>query len=115
VKQAEITLREVDHNQKIADESIQAQAEDRKDERRVQTIMDRSRMFFAAAVMAMTLAFVVVALWMNKDALVLDVVKVMLGFVGGWGLPSHGAEANGGLTTKATDRSLPLLLQSLRP
>lgn len=85
VKQAEIALREVDHNQKIADKSIQAQAEDRKDERQVQMTMDRNRLVFAACVVSLVLCFVVVALWMNKDALVLDVVKVMLGFVGGWG------------------------------
>jgi uncharacterized ion transporter superfamily protein YfcC len=85
VKQAEISLREIEHNQKIADKSIQAQAEDRKDERSVQKTMDLHRLVFAAVVVAMLLSFVVVALWMNKDALVLDVIKVLIGFVGGWG------------------------------
>lgn len=85
VKQAEITLREVDHNQKIADKSIEAQAEDRKDERRVQKAMDLHRLLFAGTVVLMLIGFVLTALWLNKDALVLDVVKVFLGFVGGWG------------------------------
>ena len=85
VKQAEIALREVDHNQKIADKSIEAQAADRKDERRVTQTMHLHRLVFGGAVVLMLIAFVLVALWMDKDALVLDIVKVVLGFVGGWG------------------------------
>lgn len=85
VKQAEISLREIEHNQKIADKSIQAQAEDRKDERAVQKAMDLHRLIFAGVVVVLLLGFVLAALSMGKDALVLDVIKVMLGFVGGWG------------------------------
>lgn len=85
LKQADIALRELDHNQKLADKSIDAQAEDRKDERLVEKSMQLHRLVFGAAVCAMVIAFVLVALYMNKDALVLDVIKVVLGFVGGWG------------------------------
>ena len=85
LKQTEITLRELDHNQKLADKSIDAQAEDRKDERLVEKSMQLHRLVFGAVVCAMVIVFVLVALHMDKDALVLDVVKVVLGFVGGWG------------------------------
>jgi len=85
VKQAEISIREIDHNQKIADKSIEAQAEDRKDDRRVERDMHLNRLVFAGCVVLVLVGFVLAALWMNKDALILDVIKVMLGFVGGWG------------------------------
>ncbi len=85
VKQTELALREIDHNQKIADKSIDAQAEDRKDERSTEMKMHLHRLVFAGVVVLALLGFVGTALYMNKDALVLDLVKVVLGFVGGWG------------------------------
>jgi Flp pilus assembly protein TadB len=85
LKQAEISLREIDHNQKIADKSIEAQVSDRRDERAVEKAMHLHRLVFAGVIVAALLAFVLVALHWNKDALVLDLVKVLLGFVGGWG------------------------------
>ncbi len=85
IKQTEITLRELDHNQKLADKSIDAQAEDRKDERLVEKTMHLHRLVFAGSVCLMAIIFVLVALYMNKDALVMDVLKVIFGFVGGWG------------------------------
>lgn len=85
LKQTEIALREIDHNQKIADQSIQAQAQDRRDERAVAKTMHLHRLVFAAAVIVLVLIFATVALLMGKDAVVLDMAKVILGFVGGWG------------------------------
>lgn len=85
VKQADIALRELDHNQKIADKSIEAQAKDRQDERMVQQAMQMHRLVFAAIVTVLVLAFVLTALWMNKDAIIMDVLKVATGFVGGIG------------------------------
>ena len=85
LKQADVSLREIEHSQKIADKSIQAQADDRKDERQVNKAMHLHRLLFAGVMVALLLAFVLLALWMGKDALVLDIVKVVLGFVGGWG------------------------------
>jgi hypothetical protein len=85
LKQAEISLREIDHNQKIADKSISAQAEDRKDQRKVEKEMHRQGLIFGGVVTVCTLLFILVALYMDKDALVLDLVKVVVGFVGGFG------------------------------
>jgi hypothetical protein len=85
MKQAEIALRELDHNQRIADKSIQAQAEDLRDERDAEKTMHKHRLIFASAMAALLLSFVLAALWMDKDAMVLDVIKVMVGFIGGWG------------------------------
>lgn len=86
LKQADISLRELDHNQKLADKSIEAQAEDRKDERMVNKTMHLHTLFFAAFVSALAIAFILAALYMGKDALVLDLVKVIFGFAGGWGV-----------------------------
>ena len=85
VKQADIALRELDHNQKIADKSIEAQAKDRQDERIVQKSMQMHRLAFAAIITVLVLTFVLAALWMNKDAIIMDVLKVATGFVGGIG------------------------------
>jgi hypothetical protein len=85
LKQVEVTLRELDHSQKIADKSIEAQASDRKDERLVSQTMHLHQLKFAGSMVLMILGFTLVALWMNKDALVLDLAKVAFGFIGGWG------------------------------
>ena len=85
IKQAEIALREIEHNQKIADKSIQAQADDRKDERALFKVVHLQRLIFAVIVLAMIMGFVMWALNAGKDALVLDMLKILLGFVGGWG------------------------------
>jgi Flp pilus assembly protein TadB len=85
IKQAEVSLREIEHNQKIADKSIEAQAEDRKDERRAEKSIHAHRLIFASFIVAAVLAFVAWALSMGKDAIVLDIMKTVLGFVGGWG------------------------------
>ncbi len=85
MKQAEISLRELDHNQRIADKSIQAQAEDLRDERDAEKTMHKHRLIFAGVMATLLLSFVLAALWMDKDAMVLDVIKVVIGFIGGWG------------------------------
>lgn len=85
LKQADIALRELDHNQRLADKSIEAQAADRNDERRSEEKMHLHRLAFGVIIVALVGAMALVSLWLNKDAFVLDLVKVVLGFVGGWG------------------------------
>ena len=96
LKQTEISLRELDHNQKIADKSIEVQAADRKDERLVNKSMQLHRLIFYGVVVVLIIGFILTALLMNKDALVLDFVKVILGFVGGYGVSAavHAKQAN---------------------
>lgn len=85
LKQADIALREIDHNQKLADRTISAQAEDLKDERLHSRAMSKQRLIFAAITIAMVIGFSIYAVHVGRDAIVLDLVKVVLGFVGGWG------------------------------
>lgn len=47
--------------------------------------MQMHRLAFAAITIFAVLVFVLFALWMNKDAIIMDVLKVSMGFVGGLG------------------------------
>ena len=89
LKQADIQLKELDHNQKIADKSIDAQAADRKDERAVLKTVQAHRLLFAAFVILVIVALIIYALYINKEAIVLDIVKVLCGFAGGYGVSSY--------------------------
>lgn len=104
VKQAEIAIKELEHNQKIADKSIDAQAADRKDDRQVFKQMQLHRLIFAGLVLVACLAFVLAALHMGKDAIILDTLKILMGFIGGWGA-SHAWSRYGrnGRNTKEED------------
>lgn len=85
VKQAEIALKELEHNQKIADKSIDAQAEDRKDERRTSAKKLQSAFIFGSIGLGMLLLFAGYALWMGKENIIADVLKMGMGFLGGLG------------------------------
>ena len=104
LKQADITLKELEHNQKVADKSIDAQAADRKDDRQVFKQMQLHRLIFAGIIVVACLAFVLVALHMGKDAIILDTLKILMGFVGGWGA-SHAWSrySRSGRNTKEAD------------
>jgi len=89
LKQADIQLKELDHNQKIADKSIDAQASDRKDERAVNKTVQMHRLIFAAFIVLVIVCLIVIALYLGKEAIVLDIVKVLCGFAGGYGVSSY--------------------------
>jgi Flp pilus assembly protein TadB len=89
LKQADIQLKELDHNQKIADKSIDAQASDRKDERAVNKTVQMHRLIFAAFIVLIIVCLIVFALYLGKEAIVLDIVKVLCGFAGGYGISSY--------------------------
>lgn len=88
LKQTEVALREAEHNQKIADKAIDAQAEDRKHARESVKQMRLHGLVFAGIALFLIVIFVLVALWMGKDNLVLDFAKMAFGFVGGLGASS---------------------------
>ena len=86
MKHAEISLRELDHNQKLADKSIEAQAEDRMDQRRLARTMHTQRVVLVGIALGALLVFVLVAMYMDKDQLAHDILKLILGGVGGYGI-----------------------------
>ena len=107
IKQADLSLREIDHNQKLADRTISAQAEDLKDERAHSRSMSKQRLIFGGVVVAMLVGFAAYAIHIGRDAIVLDLVKVVLGFVGGWGgsiMWQHRKGANQPQRTEGGDR-----------
>ena len=89
LKQADIQIKELDHNQKLADKSIDAQSSDRKDERAVNKTIRLHQLLFAAFIVAVIVAVTVFALYLGKEAMVLDIVKVLCGFAGGFGVSSY--------------------------
>jgi Flp pilus assembly protein TadB len=86
LKQTEVALKEIEHNGKIADKSIEAQKEDRKDAREKQVQSERNGFIFAGAVVFFITLFAYAALQIGKDAVILDMVKVLIGFAGGYGI-----------------------------
>ncbi|MEI6619380.1 MAG: hypothetical protein WCO17_09660 [Betaproteobacteria bacterium] len=89
LKQADIQLKELDHNQKIADKSIDAQASDRRDERAVNKTVQLHQLLFAAFTVLVIVGLIVFALHIGKEAIALDIVKVLCGFAGGYGLSTY--------------------------
>ena len=78
-----IRQQEITHNAKHASEILAAQERDREKGRIHERKQTLGRMVFSVILVLLVLVFIIVALWMNKDALVLDLVKVMLGFAAG--------------------------------
>jgi hypothetical protein len=89
LKQADIQLKELDHNQKIADKSIDAQASDRRDERAVNKTIQLHQLLFAAFIVLVIVGLIVFALHIGKEAIALDIVKVLCGFAGGYGVSTY--------------------------
>ena len=91
LKQTEIALKEIEHSGKVADKSITAQAEDRKDAREKQVIREKNGYIFAAFALLIIAAFAGTALYFGKEAVVLDILKVLAGFAGGYGVSQYSA------------------------
>lgn len=80
---------EITHNQSIAKHSIEAQERDRKHGREEKTKRQRSSQWFAFAVVVVILVFAGYAIHSGQTALVLDLVKVIVGFAGGMGYQAY--------------------------
>lgn len=89
LKQADIALRELDHNQKIADKSIEAQERDRKHGREEISKRLKSSQRFAIVVVLLMLAFAGYAIHAGQTALVMDIIKVVVAFAGGMGFQAY--------------------------
>ena len=60
-----------------------------RDERAVNKTVQMHRLVFAAFIVMVTVALIVFALYIGKEAIVLDIVKVLCGFAGGYGVSSY--------------------------
>lgn len=99
LKQNELALRELDHNQKLADKSIDAQERDRRHAREDATLRQRRTQRFALLIVLLVFIFAGYCIHVGQTALVMDVVKVVVAFAGGMGFQAYRAnrdKGNGG-------------------
>ncbi len=89
LKQADIALRELDHNQKIADKSIEAQERDRKHAREEVSKRLKGSQRFSVAVVVLLLVFAGYAIHAGQTTLVMDIIKVVVAFAGGMGFQAY--------------------------
>ena len=94
VQKQEITLRlkeverdnaEINLNKSVAQQSIEAQERDRKHEREEHTKRQKTHQNFVLMAIAAVLVFSGFAMHRGQSALVLDMAKVIIGFLGGMG------------------------------
>lgn len=85
LKEIERDNAEIGFNKSVAQQSIDAQERDRKHEREERTKRQKTHQNFVLLAIALVLAFAFGAMYLGHAALVLDIVKVVVGFVGGMG------------------------------
>lgn len=94
VQKQELTLRlkeverdnaEINLNKSVAQQSIEAQERDRKHEREEHTKRQKTHQNFILIAIFAVLVFSAYAMYAGQTVLVLDMVKVVIGFVGGMG------------------------------
>jgi len=88
-KQIELNLRELDNNSKMADKAIEAQAEDRKDARKCQIKRDTRLYIFIGLVIVAALFFASYAIHKGEKEVVFDLLKILAGFAGGYGVAQY--------------------------
>ncbi len=89
LKQADIALRELDHNQKLADKSIDAQERDRRHEREETSTRQRRTQRFALIIVFFILMFAAYCIHAGQTTLVMDIIKVVVAFAGGMGFQAY--------------------------
>lgn len=91
LKQADIALRELDHNQKLADKSIDAQERDRRHDREETSTRQRRTQRFALIIVFFILVFAGYCIHAGQTMLVMDIIKVVVAFAGGMGFQAYRA------------------------
>lgn len=103
VQKQELTIRleevrrdnaEIAHNQSIAKQSIEAQERDRQHDREEVTKRQKSQQWFVLATIVLLIGFAGYALTIGQAALVLDIIKVFVGFAGGMGYQAYREHKN---------------------
>ena len=80
---------ELNANQSLAKQSIEAQERDRKHEREEQTKRQQNVHRFSLIALGLMLAFSGGALYIGQGALVLDIIKIAAGFAAGMGVQAY--------------------------
>lgn len=89
LKELERDSAEIEFNKKIAQSSIDAQERDRKHEREENTKRQSHKYYFGLAIVILIFAFSAYALHLGRTDILMDVLKVVVGFVGGLGFATY--------------------------
>jgi len=81
--EVDLRLQELKHNSAHAEKILGAQERDRNSERDHERSRERSKLIFAAFCAALVIALLVFGIYMGKDALVNDLVKILGGMIAG--------------------------------
>jgi Fe2+ transport system protein B len=88
LKELDVRQQELNFQAAHAAEALKAQAQDRREIRDHLRRVERTKLVFVIILVALMLVFSAWAMYVGKDAIVMDLVKVLLGFVGGLGVGS---------------------------
>ena len=86
VRQEELSIRkqETANSHEFSKKGLDAQLEDRQRERQANQKSRRDRLVFAGFVVLVLVAFIVFALYMNKDAIALEIIKGAIFLISGY-------------------------------
>lgn len=84
-KELETHSKEIEYNSRYAQNALEAHAQDRKDERDHQTRRRKGLYIIIGVVVAMLLVFLFAAAYIGKENLAIEVVKLLVAFLGGGG------------------------------
>lgn len=86
------------HNFEFAKESLNAQAQDRRDDRLFQRRQRRNAYIFAGVLAVLIASLIVSAMWLNKDQVALEIIKsivlLLSGGGAGYAIGRYQAQAN---------------------
>lgn len=89
VKEVERDNAEINLNKSVAQQSIEAQERDRKHDREELTKRQKTHQNYTLLILLLILAFSGYAMHIGQTAIVLDILKIIIAFVGGMGFQAY--------------------------
>lgn len=94
VKEVERDNAEINLNKSVAQQSIEAQERDRKHDREELTKRQKTHQNYTLLILLCILAFSGYAMHIGQTAIVLDILKIVIAFVGGMGFQAYKSNKN---------------------
>lgn len=89
VKEVERDNAEINLNKSVAQQSIEAQERDRKHDREELTKRQKTHQNYTLLILLLILVFSGYAMHIGQTAIVLDILKIIIAFVGGMGFQAY--------------------------
>lgn len=89
VKEIERDNAEINLNKSVAQQSIEAQERDRKHDREELTKRQKTHQNYTLLILLLILVFSGYAMHIGQTAIVLDILKIIIAFVGGMGFQAY--------------------------